>query len=96
MHILKTEGIDSTMFINDDSSREYLERWDDDEEMVEVCDKAERYIYPQLAKNVDDDWKLVINQRDGKYNQGVKIKTCSKRLVSSNKNDSRKEIIGMV
>lgn len=42
----------------------------------DFCDSVNRFIYPKLAKNVQSDWRFVINQPS--YQQPVHVEICQK------------------
>lgn len=65
---------------------EYREFWGNDEsdDMVQrdgpeetfVCSAFQRTIFPNIAKNIFDQWKYIVNQPKGHYKQGILIETC--------------------
>lgn len=44
---------------------------------INLCDTYRRKIYPQMALNVDSDWRFVINQAE--YRQPIHVELCQKR-----------------
>lgn len=44
---------------------------------IELCDSIQRLIYPQLAMNVQRDWRFVINQPS--YRQPIRVEICHKK-----------------
>lgn len=43
----------------------------------EPCPSIERFIHPQLAMNVQDDWRFIINQES--YQQTIHVEICEKK-----------------
>lgn len=46
-------------------------------EPINLCDTYTRQIYPQIAMNIDSDWRFIINQP--KYQQSIRVELCQKR-----------------
>lgn len=46
-------------------------------EPINLCDTYTRQIFPQIAMNVDSDWRFIINQP--KFRQTIRIELCQKR-----------------
>lgn len=43
-----------------------------------LCETREKFLYPKIAKNVNGDWKLIVNTDD--YRQGVSVNRCLKQI----------------
>ncbi|KAK9506295.1 hypothetical protein O3M35_008255 [Rhynocoris fuscipes] len=39
-----------------------------------LCPSIENVVYPQIAKNKENEWLFIVNQ--GQYRQGVRVETC--------------------
>lgn len=46
-------------------------------EPINLCDTYSRRIYPQIAMNIDSDWRFIINQPE--YRQSIRVELCQKR-----------------
>lgn len=46
-------------------------------EPINLCDTYTRQIYPQIAMNINSDWRFVINQPE--YQQSIRVELCQKR-----------------
>lgn len=46
-------------------------------EPINLCDTYTRKIYPQMAMNIDSDWRFIINQPE--YRQSIQVQLCQKR-----------------
>lgn len=46
-------------------------------EPINLCDTYTRNIYPQIAMNVDSDWRFIINQPE--HRQSIRVELCQKR-----------------
>lgn len=53
---------------------------------VNLCETYRRLIHPQLAMNVQNDWRFVINQPN--YRQPIKVELCQKRTSQCQFSDS--------
>lgn len=47
------------------------------DETIELCKSFKRYIFPQLAMNVENEWRFVINQKN--YRQPIRLEICQKK-----------------
>lgn len=47
------------------------------DETIELCNSFKRHIYPQLAMNVENEWRFVINQNN--YRQPIRLEICQKK-----------------
>lgn len=54
-----------------------IETRDDFPDSINLCDTYRRKIYPTAARNVDSDWRFVVNQ--GEYRQPIRVELCQKR-----------------
>lgn len=50
---------------------------DDFPEPINLCDTYTRKIYPQIAMNIDSDWRFIINQPE--HRQSIRVQLCQKR-----------------
>lgn len=55
-------------------------------EPINLCDTYRREIYPQVAMNVNADWRFVVNQPE--YPQVIRVELCQKRSSQCNFGDS--------
>ena len=72
--VVKDKNIDPKLFSSDELPDKTSDRWFGDDD--HLCDVVEQYIYPSMAKSVDERWKHIINLNQGGFTQGVKIKYC--------------------
>lgn len=59
---------------------------DDFPESIELCDTHKQMVFPQIAKNVDSDWRFIINQPE--YKQQIRVELCQKRSKQCHFGDS--------
>lgn len=50
---------------------------DDFAEPINLCETYTRQIYPQIAMNINSDWRFIINQPE--YRQSIRVELCQKR-----------------
>lgn len=50
---------------------------DDFPEPINLCDTYTRQIYPQMAMNIDSDWRFIVNQPE--YRQPIRVELCQKQ-----------------
>lgn len=53
---------------------------------IDLCETYQRSIHPQLAMNVQNDWRFVINQPN--YRQPIRVELCQKRTSKCQFSDS--------
>lgn len=54
-----------------------LQTRDNFPESIDLCDTYTRTILPQIAQNVESDWRFIINQPG--YQQHIRVQLCQKR-----------------
>lgn len=54
-----------------------IESRDDFPEAIELCDTYKSMVSPQIAMNVNQDWRFIINHP--KYKQQIRVELCQKR-----------------
>lgn len=57
-----------------------------DEPTFELCDSIKRFVYPQLAMNVQHDWHFIINQP--RFQQPIRVEICQKKNTQCLFNES--------
>ncbi|KAG5885339.1 hypothetical protein JTB14_014358 [Gonioctena quinquepunctata] len=72
--ILEKHSVNKEFFGMDEPPEEFSSR--DDEEDIFVCSSISKTIFPKIGKNKHNKWKLIVNQKEDGYVQGVRVELC--------------------
>ncbi|KAJ8985648.1 hypothetical protein NQ317_015144, partial [Molorchus minor] len=84
-HLLDRNAVDKKLYFGkDESPAEFNSRTDDEGDDF-LCSGMTREIFPKLAQNKNDEWRIIVNQgkRDG-YVQGLRIELCRREGAPCN------------
>lgn len=73
------------MFFGDDDDEEnnLVERGRNSERFI--CASISKVIYPQGGKNKKNQWRLIVNQGEDGYMQGIRVEECARYAKSLSK-----------
>lgn len=72
----KAQGYDMFFGEYEDEEDDLVERGRGSERFV--CGAISKVIYPQGGKNRRNEWKLIVNQGEDGYIQGIRIEECAR------------------
>ncbi|XP_049821104.1 protein spaetzle-like [Aethina tumida] len=72
-YVMRENPVYKALFGEEEES-EFITRRDEEETFL--CKSKVETIFPKVGKNINNEWRFIINQKDDGFVQGIRVETC--------------------